>query len=135
MVGAVKELMRSHPEIEVHVLSAYLTDSPYALSEKNAWVDAYLPELDAAHRIFVPNGSDKREWVGGVREDDVLLDDYTQNLLRWQPSRAIKLINAINHTKKTWKDAAVHYDRAPQALAGDIVQAMTRSPKDAGDTI
>ena len=126
VVAAIRCLLSAHPEIEVHILSAYLTDSPYALAEKNAWVDNYLPELDVSHRLFVPNGSDKRACIGDVREDDVLLDDYTKNLLRWQPSRAVKLINAINHTKKTWKNAAVYYDHDPATLAAEIVQAMRR---------
>ncbi len=124
VIDAVRTLILEHPQIEVYVLSAYLTDSPYALAEKNEWVDRYLPEMDAAHRIFVPNGSDKRACVNDVREDDVLLDDYTKNLLRWQPSRAIKLINGINHTKKTWKWASVHYDRPAACLAKDILSAM-----------
>ena len=124
VVEAIRYLLRAHPEIEVYILSAYLTDSVYALAEKQAWVDTYLPELDAQHRIFVPNGSDKRSCIDDIREDDVLLDDYTKNLLRWQPSRAIKLINAINHSKKTWQAASVRYDLPAAVLAEDIVQAM-----------
>jgi hypothetical protein len=124
VVEAVRRLICEHDEIEVFVLSAYLPDSPYALAEKHAWVDAYLPELDAAHRCFVVNGSDKRACIADIREDDALLDDYTRNLLRWQPSRGIKLINAINHTKGTWQGAMVHYDRPADVLAQDILAAM-----------
>lgn len=126
VVAAVKELILWHPEIEVFSLSAYLVDSPYALEEKNAWIDRYLPELDRPHRIFVPNGSDKKEWIGGAREDDVLLDDFTQNLLRWQPFRGIKLINAINHTKGTWQGERVYYHHTPSELAQEILYAMGR---------
>jgi 5'(3')-deoxyribonucleotidase len=124
VVEAVKLLILQYPQIEVFALSAYLIDSPYALQEKNEWMDAYLPQMDAAHRIFVPNGADKRAYVHEICEDDVLLDDYTKNLLRWQPSRGIKLINAINHTKKTWNAAMVHYDRPAALLAADILRAM-----------
>ena len=127
VVQAIRSLILDHPEVEVYILSAYLTDSPYALDEKNAWVDAYLPQLDAAHRLFVPNGSDKRACIRDLRANDVLLDDYTKNLLRWQPSRGIKLINAINHTKKTWTGASVRYDTAPSALVEDICRAMRQS--------
>ena len=124
VVAAVRSLICHHTEIEVFVLSAYLPDSLYALAEKHAWVDEYLPELDTAHRLFVPNGSDKRACVADIREDDVLLDDYTRNLLRWQPSRGIKLINAINHTKGTWKSFMVHYDTPAEELTQDILHAM-----------
>ena len=123
VIEAVRMLHRKN-EIEVFILSAYLVDSEYALAEKNAWVDRYLPEIDAAHRLFVPNGSDKRACIGDIRPDDALLDDYTKNLLRWQPSRAIKLINAINNTKGTWTGPLVRYDRAASELVSDILQAM-----------
>ncbi len=126
VVAAVRDLTLRHPEIEVFILSAYLVDSPYALAEKNAWVDRYLPEIDRPHRIFVPNGSDKKEWIGGMRKDDVLLDDYTQNLLRWQPLRGIKLINAINHTRRTWQGEVVYYHHTPCELAQEILFAMGR---------
>lgn len=65
VVAAVKEIVTNHPEIEVNILSAYLTDSQYALQEKNEWLDRYLPEIDQTHRIFVPCGSDKKEGIGG----------------------------------------------------------------------
>ena len=103
VVAAVKEIVTNHPEIEVNILSAYLTDSQYALQEKNEWLDRYLPEIDQTHRIFVPCGSDKKEGIGGIRSDDFLLDDYTHNLNEWQPpARGIKLLNAINHTRGSW---------------------------------
>lgn len=126
VVSAVREIIENHPEIEVHVLSAYLTDSKYALQEKNEWLDKYLPEIDQAHRVFVPCGSDKKEGIeGGVRPDDFLLDDYTHNLNDWQPpARGIKLLNAINHTRGSWEHDRIRYDRDPSALADGIVAIM-----------
>ena len=124
VVEAIRLLICECEEIEVFMLSAFLPDSQYALQEKNELVDTYLPELDAAHRCFVVNGSDKRACIRDIRDDDVLLDDYTRNLLRWQPSRGIKLINAINHTKGTWQSHKVYYDRPAAQLANDILAAM-----------
>lgn len=126
VVSAVREIIENHPEIEVHVLSAYLTDSKYALQEKNEWLDKYLPEIDQAHRVFVPCGSDKKEGIeGGVRPDDFLLDDYTHNLNDWQPpARGIKLLNAINHTRGSWEHDRIRFDRDPSALADGIVAIM-----------
>lgn len=126
VVSAVREIIENHPEIEVHVLSAYLTDSRYALQEKNEWLDKYLPEIDQAHRVFVPCGSDKKEGIeGGVRPDDFLLDDYTHNLNDWQPpARGIKLLNAINHTRGSWEHDRIRFDRDPSALADGIVAIM-----------
>lgn len=126
VVAAIREIRAAYPEIEVNILSAYLTDSQYALQEKNQWLDKHLPEIDQSHRIFVPCGSDKKEGiVGGVRENDFLLDDYTRNLNEWQPpARGIKLLNAINHTRGSWAHDRIRYDRSPQDLANKIVSIM-----------
>ena len=126
VVAAIKEIVTNHPEIEVNILSAYLTDSQYALQEKNEWLDRYLPEIDQAHRVFVPCGSDKKEGIsGGIRSDDFLLDDYTHNLNEWQPpARGIKLLNAINHTRGSWEHDRIRYDRAPTDLADGIISIM-----------
>ena len=53
VVNAVKLLIEK-ADVEVYVLSAYLTDSVYALDEKNKWLDRYLPELKKENRIFMP---------------------------------------------------------------------------------
>ena len=126
VVAAVKDIIENHPEIEVHILSAYLTDSQYALQEKNDWLDRYLPEIDAAHRVFVPCGSDKKEGIpGSIRSSDFLLDDYTRNLNDWQPpARGIKLLNSINHTRGSWEHDRIRYDRNPTDLANGIVSIM-----------
>lgn len=126
VLAAVKNIISEHPDIEVHILSAYLTDSPYALQEKNAWLNRYLPEIDQEHRVFVACGSDKKEGIqGGIRSNDFLLDDYTVNLNDWQPpARGIKLLNAINHTRGSWEHDRIRYDRTPEELAQGIVDIM-----------
>lgn len=123
VVQAVKILIEKHLELEVYILSAFLTDSPYALKEKNKWIDTYLPEVDEAHRIFTPCGQDKKNYID-IREQDVLLDDYTHNLSLWQPpARGIKLLNGINHTKRTWKGACIQYNKEAEELVKDILVA------------
>lgn len=126
VVEAVKIIISEHPDIEVNILSAYLTDSQYALAEKNAWLDRHLPEIDEAHRVFLPCGSNKREYIdGGVRPDDFLLDDYTQNLNDWQPpARGIKLLNDINHTRGSWEFDRLRFDKTPSEFASNIVEIM-----------
>lgn len=109
VVQSVRELMKEN-NYEVYILSAYLTDSPYALEEKQAWVDMYLPQIAKENRIFIPYGQDKSAYIeGGVKESDYLLDDYTKNLIDFDRSggNAIKLLNGINHTRGTWKGASV----------------------------
>lgn len=126
VLDAVHSIIASRPDIQVYVLSSVLSDSKYALEEKNAWIDRYLPEIDAEHRIFPPCGEDKKEFIPqGVRSTDFLLDDYTHNLTLWEPpARGIKLLNGINHTNGTWKSDALRFDKSPEQLAKDILQIM-----------
>lgn len=126
VILAIKEIIKHNPEIEVNILSSVLSDSKYALEEKNQWLDIFLPEIDKAHRLFPPCGMDKKEYIkGGVHENDFLLDDYTQNLTLWQPpARGIKLLNGINHTRGTWEHDCLRIDKDPSELAKNIVSIM-----------
>lgn len=125
VVGAVKQLI-NNPETDVYVLSSYLSDSSYALAEKNKWLDKYLPELPKEKRLFVPCGIEKSTVVPeGIREDDFLLDDYTKNLNEWEPpAKGIKLLNAINHTHGTWKSDRIRFDRPPEEISRKITEIM-----------
>ncbi|HWR19917.1 MAG TPA: hypothetical protein VN608_09865 [Clostridia bacterium] len=132
MVEAVRAIITNHPDIEVYCLSAYLADSKYALKEKNAWLNAMLPELDARHRIFVPCGFDKAEYLsykfaGGVKPTDFLLDDYTRNLIHWAQAggHGIKLLNGINNTRGTWSADCVSYESNPSRIVSDICSIMS----------
>lgn len=125
VLGAIKQLIADN-DFDVYILSAYLTDSRYALEEKNAWLDKYLPELPQEKRLFVPCGTDKSVAVPGlIRPDDYLLDDYTKNLSEWEPpARGIKLINGINHTNGTWQGDKIQFTHAPEELSSMISDVM-----------
>lgn len=125
VLGAIKQLIADN-DIDVYILSAYLTDSRYALEEKNAWLDKYLPELPQEKILFVPCGTDKSVAVPGlIRPDDYLLDDYTKNLSEWEPpARGIKLINGINHTNGTWQGDKIQFTHAPEELSSMISDVM-----------
>ncbi len=103
MIDAVKELIKN-PNLEVYVLSAAL-DTPTAVNEKNEWLNQHLPEIDKAHRLFPRNGTDKTLAVPrGVRQNDILLDDYSQNLHDWRRAGGvgIKVLNGINNNHHSW---------------------------------
>lgn len=125
VLGAIKQLIADN-DFDVYILSAYLTDSRYALEEKNAWLDKYLPELPQEKRLFVPCGTDKSVAVPGlIRPDDYLLDDNTKNLSEWEPpAKGIKLINRINHTNGTWQGDKIQFTHAPEELSSMISDVM-----------
>lgn len=128
VVDGLNLYMEQHPETEVYILSAYLDGSEYALSEKGRWLDSELSQIDRQHRIYVPYGVDKAEFVpGGIRETDFLLDDYTKNLLTWEyeGGSGIKLMNGINGTIGTW-----------QGIGGKTVDGSPQqSPEEIGNTL
>ena len=129
VLNAVKRILGENLNIEVYILSSYLSDSRYALHEKNLWLDRYLPELDKEHRIFCPCGEDKRKYLtehfGEITDNDFLLDDYSQNLHAWEPpGRGIKLLNGINGNFGTWKGNSISIDRTVADLADCICNAV-----------
>lgn len=126
MVDVIRNLQENHSEAEVFILSAVLTDSPYALDEKNAWLNKYLPEINSEHRIFVPCGSNKNKYIpGGIRETDFLLDDYTKNLMAWGNLwTGIKVLNGINGTHGTWKGNSISIFQSAETIEKNIMDIM-----------
>lgn len=123
VLEAVREYKMEHSDIEIFVLSAYLSDSNYALQEKNLWLDTYLPEIDQEHRIFPACGKDKSQYVpGGIGKEDWLVDDYSVNLFQWESAggKAVKLMNGINGTKGKWRGEQVYADKSPEKIVGEL---------------
>lgn len=127
VVDAVRNIINNHPEVEVYILSAVLSDSKYALKEKNAWIDKYLPEITPEHRIFPPCGAEKKDFIeGGIGITDFLLDDYSVNLNSWEPpARGVKLMNGINGTKGTWQSNKLSIMKDGAELADNLLQIMS----------
>lgn len=126
VLDAVRNIVRSHPEIEVYILSSYLSDSRYALDDKKMWLKMHFPEIPEENCIFVPCGMDKAAFVpGGIREDDYLLDDYSKNLKSWEPpARGIKILNGINGNHGTWQSERISYERPAEEIEKLIVRTM-----------
>lgn len=106
--------LQKEPTKEVYILSAVLMESPFALAEKNLWLNRYLPEIDAEHRVFVPctDKLDKTEFIpGGLKKGDVLIDDYTKNLEQWRKAGGIgiKAMTEMNNTKGSWVNSGGSY--------------------------
>lgn len=110
---------------DVYILSCVLPDkekiSP--LDQKIRWLRKYLPEVSEDHWIFVPDQSDKKSFVPlGVKETDVLIDDYTFNLKSWEEvGRGLKFLNDVNATKGTWNGSMISYKEDADTLKKDII--------------
>ena len=135
VIDGIRHIIRNNPNIEVFVLSAVLSDSPYAVPEKNEWLDKYLPEVDAEHRLYPACGESKKEFLkgsyGGVRSDDFLLDDYSKNLHEWEPpAKGIKVMNGINGKNGTWTKDKVSIECDGNTFAECVVNIMQRRSRE-----
>lgn len=100
----------NNDDYEIYILSSVLP-TKYAIPEKSEWLDREFP-ISLENRIWVKDGDNKAICVpGGIRKTDILIDDYSLNLQRWEQSGGIgiKLMNGINGTKGSWKGLAVPY--------------------------
>ncbi len=134
VVDGMKRYIKENPDKEIYILSAYLTESPYALQEKNEWLDRYLPEISSDHRIFCPCGKSKADYIiGGIQKTDILIDDYTKNLTQWkeQGGIGVKLLNGINHTRGTWQGYSIDYREPIHTALENLMnqkQPLQKSP-------
>lgn len=136
MVEGAALFVRSHPEVDVYILSAVLdTEPPFAEKEKNEWLDHYLPEVDRDHRIFTKAGHDKSEYIWDLSRDDYLLDDYNRNLREFEAAgaNAVKFRNDINHRGEgayggekgaLWAGNMVNYDSSPEEICAQLEAIM-----------
>ena len=132
VVDAIRSIVTDHSEIEVYILSAVLSDSSYAVTEKNAWLDQYLPEIDISHRLYPHCGTDKKEFLekefGSIGNKDFLLDDYSANLHSWEPpAKGIKLMNGINGNHGTWNKEKVSIECEAADMTECILNIIARS--------
>lgn len=94
----------------VYILSSVI-DSPYCVPEKAKWLDEHLPEIGEENRLFVPYGEVKadyvREHVSLAHKKNILLDDYNNNLVKWDLPNAlpIKVLNGLNSRTGSWEDS------------------------------
>lgn len=119
VVQAIRDIIKEN-NIEVYILSCHIPVNRkyFPLYEKNKWLDKYLPEIDEEHRIFVPDGEDKKRYVpNGVKKEDYLLDDYTNNLSKWEMSgTGIKLLNDVNSSKGTWSGNQINFENDSKTI-------------------
>ena len=112
---------------DVYTLSAYLREAEFAKVEKNAWMDKHVPFISKRNRVFCYCDEEKNVAVpGGVRPDDILLDDYSKNLHEWQ-GIGIKLLNGINGTKGTWRGKTISMSLSPEAFAEELIRLAQKT--------
>lgn len=135
-IAKLKEYIAANPEREFFVLSGLTADAPDCALQKDRWLDQYLPEIDAAHRIYTENGDDKSLYIpSGVHARDILIDDYNKNLEDWQAAggTSVKFVNPINDRAligSRWQGERIRYNHPEDIPAVlDLLSADHVSPE------
>lgn len=119
VIDCINNLLENR-ELDIYILSCVLPDKGFSTprNDKNDWLDKYLPNIDKSHRIFVPDGENKIDYVPfGISENDYLLDDYTKNLNDWSfKGKGIKFLNGVNANKGTWNGARINIEQSSYDL-------------------
>ena len=111
--------------IEGYILSSVFMDD-HSIAEKNQWLDKHEIDIDEDHRLFIPYGTSKSEFLRnsvGIRDDDFLLDDFSKNLHKWH-GIGIKLYNDINGTKGTWTGYSVNAKSSSDVIKNTLLGIM-----------
>lgn len=105
-------LIKQHygDQIETKTLSAVDKTTEFTTRSKSVWIDTNAAFIEEDDRIFSPLGENKAKYVGPISKRDLLLDDYTKNLLEWTASggSAIKIRNNINCNGNKWKGEIIY---------------------------
>ncbi len=119
MINAIRYLIRN--EYDVYVLSAVIDKNRER--EKRAWLRMYLPEVKKENYIFVPCGENKADYISDKCENDILLDDYSENLHGWH-GIGIKVMNGINGTKGTWNGMKIHGYMSTRQIVSELKECI-----------
>ena len=121
MIFAVKSLIKDG--YDVRILSACVT--PQSRVEKTEWLKTFLPEISQEKIYFCNVGEDKASVIPSTHRA-ILIDDYSENCLRWEAAGgiAIKFLNEINGKGEKWKSTTIHYDSSPEEIVS-VIKAYT----------
>ena len=122
-IDFVNELINHYFNYNIHILThlawyhktfSYSEDitSLYCEKEKLEWLQKYLPNLKVGNIHFVPSHISKIDYVKknkivNYEDINILIDDYSKNILEWGESKnfiGIKMINNINDINKEWSN-------------------------------
>lgn len=123
VVEAIQDLVKNGEE--VHVLTSVI-ESDYCKSEKDQWLDEYLPCIPKENRHYVGYGISKAHCGIIVDENAILLDDYNKNLEEWRRAggTAVKLINNVNNLGRIgplWNGYSIRYDEPHQHIITKLI--------------
>lgn len=122
VIEALIKMKIERPGIEINIISAYLEDSKYALTEKRKWLESTKLEPLITRKVFLPCGLSKVSFLEKVRgsaitKDDILIDDYNVNLAEWKSAggTAVKMLNGINGKLNDYRECDIPFLKLNEA--------------------
>jgi hypothetical protein len=94
------------------------------------WLDTHAGFVD--RRIFSRCGRKKTDFVGELSKRDILLDDFTDNLLDWVTNggSAIKVKNNINCSGSRWNGDVIYNQDSISAIVTKIDELIVKYGKE-----
>lgn len=91
----------------VFILSSVYQNG-YAEKEKRRWLS--IQGIGDVPKVFVPYGENKADYTDSPNTCNILLDDFSKNLLEWEEAGNLgfKLYNGINGNYGKWKGNCLH---------------------------
>lgn len=118
--------------IRPRILSAFLTESKYALDEKKAWLKREVPALSKNY-TFCECGQSKSNFIASAElaNRDILIDDYGANCKSWMEAGGVYIKVSRNR-----KDASLERTRhkfvfSPDMSPAEIANVIKKAIKEA----
>lgn len=110
LIVALFLISLKYPKEEVELFSLSAIEKSFAKTAKDEWIAKEASFINESNRIYTKCGDRKADYVGPITKDDILLDDYSKNLIEWVEAggTAIKVRNNINCSGKTWKGDTIY---------------------------
>ncbi len=145
VIDMVRELKKSYGNnVELFVLSACeLGDPPGFEKQKDKWLDKHEVPIKPENRIYIPLNGNKADYIPkGLRDGDILIDDYNKNLeeFRYEYAKAgkkcecIKVVTEHNdrglglcggEKNDLWQGKRVYTDKSAQENIKLLFEART----------
>lgn len=106
----------------VYIISHYVDGYPSAIREKKMWLQRHMPNLKRSHIYIIEKSKNKPEVVSKMSKNDILIDDYNQNLRTWENAggTAIKFVNRLNDKHRSWKGKRIYYNYSVRKILNKL---------------
>ena len=111
-------LLSQRDDVEVYTSSSVFQDD-HSIADKTYWLSKWVKDIPPERQIYCPYGSPKSSIIQNKKDSDILIDDFTDNLLEWH-GVGVKMYNGINGTKGRWNGFSLHANMSPALMLAQL---------------